>query len=48
MGGFVLDVEEDDLCGLVGEGFYEGCADAGGSAGDEDGAVAEAGVGGVG
>jgi hypothetical protein len=48
VGGFVLDVEEDDLGALMGEGFYEGCADAGGSSGDEDCAVAEAGVGGVG
>ena len=47
VGGFVLDVEEDDAGALAGEVGDEGFADAGGSAGDEDGAVAEAGVGGV-
>ena len=47
LGGFVLDVEEEDAGALLGEGFHEGCSDAGGSAGDEDGAVAETGVGGV-
>lgn len=46
-GGFVLDVEEDDVRVLESEGFDEGCSDAGGSAGDEDGAGVEGGVGGV-
>ena len=39
VGGFVLDIEKDDLCGLRGECFDELFADASGTAGDEHGAA---------
>ena len=41
---FVLDVEEGDAGALMGEMADEGFANAGSSAGDEDGAAAETGV----
>jgi hypothetical protein len=46
LGGGVVAIEEEDLGALGGEGFDERGADAAGAAGDEDEAVAEAGVGG--